>query len=100
MSWYRVVFWRADDDLLQSDALEFVEDYCRMFRAAGLRIPAAFGRRSETGHVYFLNPLASAFYFTNSRRSLCAQQLLANGAARPCIEAPDISLCVPVTCGK
>ena len=99
MSWYRVVFWRADGDLQRSDVHAFVDDYCRKFRAAGLRIPAAFGRRSEVGHVYFLNPLASAFYFSSPKRTVCAQQLLASGAARPCIDAPDITQCVPVTCG-
>lgn len=98
MSWYRVVFRRADDDLRHSDAHAFVEDYCRRFRAAGLRIPAAFGRRSEMGHVYFLNPLASAFYFAAPQRTERAQRLLASGSARPCIDAPDISQCEPVTC--
>ena len=49
--------------------------------------------------MYFLNPLASALYFSGSQRTERAQQLLASGSARPCIDVPDISQCEPLTCG-
>ena len=98
MAWYRVVFWREDTSPAHCDAQAFIEDYCRKFRAAGLRIPAAFARRSEIGQVYFINPLASAVYFSGPERSEGATRLLANGAARPCLDTPDISQCEPVTC--
>ncbi|HET7731006.1 MAG TPA: hypothetical protein VFK48_13330 [Usitatibacter sp.] len=98
VAWYRVVFWQEDPNVRPSDVEAFVRDYCHSFRTAGLKIPAAFERRSEGARTFFLNPLAAAFYFNGPYRSERATALLSKGLARPCITAPDVSACFPVTC--
>jgi hypothetical protein len=97
MAWYRVVFWEGDG-CRREDVLAFVEDYCRQFRAAGLRIPAAFKRHSQSAWTFFLDPLAAAFYFGAPGRSRHATELLREGRAKPCADPPDLGACQPVTC--
>jgi hypothetical protein len=98
MAWYRVVFWDEDPELRQYDVDAFLRDYCHSFRSAGLRTPAAFERRSQEARTFYLNPLASAFYFNGPFRSERATALLRKGIAQPLLSAPDISLCQPVGC--
>ncbi len=98
MAWYRVVFWQEDPEARHYDVDAFVKDYCHSFRTAGLRTPAAFECRSEDTRTFYLNPLASAFYFSGPCRSEQATTLLRKGMARPLLAAPDITLCSPVPC--
>ena len=98
MSWYRVVFWQQDPEMRQQDVEAFVDDYCHSFRTAGLRTPAAFERRSADARTFYLNPLASAFYFNGPLRSERATTLLKKGIASPLLTAPDVTLCQPVPC--
>jgi hypothetical protein len=99
VAWYRVVFWQQDPDARHDDVDAFVKDYCQSFFSAGLRTPAAFERRSEDARTFYLNPLASAFYFNGPGRSERATTLLRKGMARPLLAPPDITLCRPVACG-
>ena len=98
MAWYRVVFWQEDPDHRDGDVDAFKRDYCHQFRSAGLRLPAAFERRSDGASTFFLNPLASAFYFNGPNRSERAHALLKKGLARPLLEVPDLSACRPIDC--
>lgn len=98
MAWYRVVFWQENPEARHYDVEAFVKDYCHSFRSAGLRTPAAFERRSEDTRTFYLNPLASAFYFNGPARSERATSLLQKGMASPLLAAPDITLCRPVAC--
>ena len=99
MAWYRVVFWQEDPEARHYDVDAFVKDYCHSFRSAGLRTPAAFERRSGDARTFYLNPLASAFYFNGPMRTERATTLLRKGMARPLLSPPDISLCRPIACG-
>ena len=98
MGWYRVVFWKDDPGVRHSDVEAFLDDYCHSFRAAGLRIPAAFERRCDNAHTFFLNPLAATFYFGGPYRSERAHTLLRKGLARPLLMPPDLTEARPVLC--